>query len=238
MDRANPAREGRGRVSAFRTERQMNLVLSLAVLCPAAPAFTAKVEKVEPPAKLAESVRKLLDPQALVVRSGEAVVMRVWFRDTIPVKATEEQVKNGLTYREIPEGVLVGAIELPEKFTDFRKQELPAGAYTLRFAVQPDIGDHTDTAPHPDFCLLSPADEDKDAEPIEKKALIELSSKVNEGRHPAVLLLWPNNAKDDAVKVLDKGNGVLVATVKRPVAAGEVKATLGFAVTVAGVRKE
>jgi hypothetical protein len=110
--------------------------------------------------------------------------------------------------------------------------------YTLRFAVQPDIGDHTDTAPHPDFCLICPASEDKTAEEIEKKSLIELSSKVNEGRHPAVLLLWPNHAKDDAVKVLDKGDGVFVATTRRAVVAGEHKTTLGFAVTVAGVRKE
>ena len=75
--------------------------------------------------------------------------MRIWFRAEIPVKATEEQIKNGLTYHEIPEGTLVGALEFPTKFTDFRKQELPAGVYTLRFAVQPDIGDHTGTAPHP-----------------------------------------------------------------------------------------
>jgi hypothetical protein len=218
----------------------MQIVLASLLVClvAAEPKFSAKVEKVEVPAKLAEPVRKLLDEQALVVRSGDEVVMRVWFRAEIPVKATEEQVKNGLTYREIPEGTLVGAIEFPAKFTDYRKQELPAGVYTLRFAVQPDIGDHTGTTPHPEFCLICPADEDKSGEEIEKKKLIELSSKVNEGRHPAVLLLWPNNGKDAGVKVIDKGNGVLVATVKRAVVAGDSKTTLGFAVTVAGVRKE
>ncbi len=218
----------------------MHLVLSFAALfaIAAEPKFTAKVERTEPPAKLAEPIRKLLDPQALVVRDGETVVMRVWFRTEIPAKATEEQVKNGITYREIPEGTLVGALEFPANFTDFRKQELAAGVYTLRFAVQPDIGDHTDTSPHPDFCLICPAADDKSGEPVEKKDLIELSSKVNEGRHPAVLLLWPNNGKDAAVKVIDKDNGVLVATTRRTVAAGGGKTTLGFAVTVAGVRKE
>jgi hypothetical protein len=65
-----------------------------------------------------------------------------------------------------------------------------------------------------------------------------LSGKVNEGRHPAVLLLWPNNAADDSVKVIDKGSGVLVATIKRTVVAEDVQAKLGFAVTVAGTRKE
>jgi hypothetical protein len=204
----------------------------------AEPKFTAKVEKVEPSMKLVEPVRKLLDQQALVVRDGDAIVMTIWFRTDIPIKATEEQVKNGLTYREIPEGTLIGALEFPKTFTDYRKQELPAGVYTLRFAVQPDIGDHTGTTPHPEFCLICPASEDKSEEPIEKKKLIELSSKVNEGRHPAVLLLWPNNAKDAVVKVVDKGNGVLVATIKRSVVTDAGKSMLGFAVTVAGVRKE
>jgi hypothetical protein len=202
------------------------------------PKFTAKIEKIEPPMKLAEPIRKLLDSQALIVRDGESAIMTIWFRAEIPVKATEEQVKNGLTYREIPEGTLVGALEFPKTFTDFRKQELPAGVYTLRFAVQPDIGDHTGTTPHPEFCLICPAGEDKTDESIDKKKLIELSSKVNEGRHPAVLLLWPNNAADDSVKMMNKGGGVLVATLKRSVVADDVKAKLGFAVTVAGARKE
>jgi hypothetical protein len=209
-----------------------------APLFAAEPKLTAKVEKVAVPDALAEPIRKLLDEQALVVRDGDTEVMTVWFRTEIPAKATEEQVKNGLTYREIPEGVLVGAIRFPAKFTDFRKQEIPAGVYTLRFAIQPDIGDHTGTAPHPEFCLMCQADRDKGAEPIEKKKLIEVSSLVNEGRHPAVLLLWPNNGKDAGVKVVSKGDGVFVATIRRAVAAGELKTTLGFAVTVAGVRKE
>ena len=204
----------------------------------AEPKLSAKVEKASPPDALAEPVRKLLDEQALVVREADVELMTVWFRTAIPAKATAEQVKNGLTYREIPEGALVGAVRFPAKFTDFRKQEIAAGVYTLRFALQPDIGDHTGTSPHPDFCLLCPAKEDGSAEPIEKKKLIEVSSLVNEGRHPAVLLLWPNNGKDVGVSVVDKGDGVYVATVRRAVATEDAKATLGFAVTVMGARKE
>jgi hypothetical protein len=204
----------------------------------AEPKLSAKVEKVAAPEALAEPVRKLLDEQALVVRDGDTEVMTVWFRTEIPAKATEEQVKNGLTYREIPEGTLVGAVRFPAKFTDFRKQEIAAGVYTLRFAVQPDIGDHTGTAPHPEFCLMCRAEDDKKAEPVEKKKLIEVSSLVNEGRHPAVLLLWPNNGSDAGAKVVSKGDGVYVALVKRAVVVGEQKAMLGFAVTVSGVRKE
>ncbi len=214
------------------------LLLPAAVAARQDAPFSAKSESLDPPAALAEPVRAALTKDALVVRAGDAVVMRVWFRDPIPVKATPEQLANGVTYREIPEGALVGAIEFPKAFTDFRKQELAAGVYTLRFAVQPDIGDHTGTAPHPDFCLLSPAAKDKSADPMEKKDLIELSSTVNEGKHPAVLLLFPNFDKAAGVTVVGKGDGVWVATTRRAVAADGAKATLGFAVTVAGQWKQ
>ncbi|MFO0797663.1 MAG: hypothetical protein U0804_09295 [Gemmataceae bacterium] len=222
----------------------MRLLAAALLLLPAAALarpddpFAAKTEPLDPPAALAEPVRTLLSKEALVVRGGDAVVMRVWFRDVIPVKATPEQLANGVTYREIPEGELVGAIEFPTAFTDFRKQELPAGVYTLRFAVQPDIGDHTGTAPHPDFCLLSPAGKDRSAEPVDKKDLIETSSLVNEGKHPAVLLLFPNFDKAAGPKVVGKGDGVWVATTRRAVSAAGAKAALGFAVTVAGQWKQ
>jgi hypothetical protein len=222
----------------MRTAAFALLLLPAAVAARPDESFAAKAEALDPPAALAAPVRAALSKDALVVRAGDAVVMRVWFRDPIPVKATPEQLKNGVTYREIPEGALIGAVEFPTAFTDFRKQEIAAGVYTLRFAVQPDIGDHTGTAPHPDFCLMSPAAKDQSADPIDKKDLIELSSTVNEGRHPAVLLLFPNFTKDAAPKVLAKGDGVWVATTRRAVAAGGEKATLGFAVTVAGQWKQ
>ncbi len=198
------------------------------------PALTARLEQLPPPAAIAGSQRKLLDSRALVVRSGSATRMRVWFRREIPVRATAEQFPKGLTYRHIPEGTLVGAIELLGTFTDYRRQRLPRGVYTLRFALQPDTGDHTDTAPHREFFLLSPAADDPSPAPIQTKRLIELSSQVNEGRHPAVLLLWPHEERNPAIQVLDKGKGVWVAAVRRPVADGNRRGSLGFALTISG----
>jgi hypothetical protein len=214
----------------------MTALLAL-LLAAAEPAFSAKWEKLDPPAAIAEPLRKLLAPEALIVRGEKDVVMRVWFRDAIPVKATEEQVKNGLTYREIAEGTFVGVIEFPAEFTDYRRQKIAKGAYTLRFAIQPDIGDHTGTTPHPEFCLMSPAGKDTAAEPMPKKDLIELSSEINDGKHPAVLLLFPYFGKEEGPKVQGKENGVTVVNLRRPVVAGELKATLGFAITVAGMWK-
>jgi hypothetical protein len=208
-------------------------MLALVLLAAAADPFAAAYEKADPPAAVAEAVRQTVAADALVVRRGDDVVMRVWFRSVIPVKATEEQVANGLTYREIPEGELVGVVEFPAPFTDFRRQQLPAGAYTLRFAVQPDIGDHAGTAPHPEFCLLTAAEKDVVPELVVKNELITRSSAVNDGKHPAVLLLFPYYGKGDGPAAAGKGDGVWVVNVRRPVA-GEVKGTLGFGITVAG----
>jgi hypothetical protein len=85
---------------------------------------------------------------------------------------------------------------------------------------------------------MSAAAKDKSAAAMAKKELIELSSEVNEGKHPAVLLLFPNFTKEAGPKVIGKDNGVWVVNVRRAVSAGDVKATLGFAVTVAGMWKQ
>lgn len=216
----------------------MSFTLLLAVTL-AEPAFTAKYEKLAAPECVSKAIAEAIAAEALVVRGeADAVVMRVWFRDPIPTKATEEQVKNGLTYREIAEGTLVGVVEFPKEFTDFRRQKIAKGTYTLRFAIQPDIGDHTGTAPHPEFCLMSPAAKDDKTDAMAVKDLIELSSTVNEGKHPAVLLMFPNFGKDMGPKVQAKADGVSVVNLRRAVTAGDVKATLGFAITVAGQWKQ
>ena len=66
---------------------------------------------------------------------------------------------------------------------------------------------------------------------------VTILDEVNDGKHPAVLLLFPNYGKDAGPKPVDKGNGVWVVNVRRPVAAGDLKAELGFAITIAGMWK-
>jgi hypothetical protein len=213
-------------------------LFALFVLTPAAAAadWKASAGKEDPPAELAEPVRKVLDRDAVAVSDGTAV-LTVWFRDVVPAKATAEQVKNGLTYREIPDGTLIGAVRFDRPFVDFRKQEIAAGVYTLRFAVQPETGDHMGTAPHQEFVLLVPAAKDTTADALEPKALFKVSAAVTGGDHPGVLLLFPHPGKDAGPKVADKADGVKVLTVRRPVDADGEKTTLGFALTVAGHSK-
>jgi hypothetical protein len=201
------------------------------------PSLKVSVEKKDIPAAVAEPIRKLLDETAFVVTDGGKPKLTVWFRSEIPSKATPEQVKNGLTYRELPEGIILGVVQLDSAFVDFRKQEIPAGVYTLRLAVQPDTGDHTGTAPFQDFAVLSKVADDTKADDVELKALVALSRKVLESDHPSVMLLFPNKEKDDGPTVTAKEGGAWVLNVKRPVVAGCEKTAHGFSLTIHGHSK-
>lgn len=202
---------------------------------PAGP--SAKVEAIDPPTELAGPVGKLLGKDAVVVadKHGEPV-LTVWFQSAIPARATAEQIANGLTYREVPEGTLVGAVRFAGPFVDYRKQEIAVGVYTLRFLIQPDVGDHIGTAPHPEFLVLSPADKDTDPEPLEPKSLVKLSSGSTGGDHPGVMLLYPSGVEEAGPKLLEK-DGVYVLAVRRAVEVEGRKTALGFALTVAGHSK-
>ncbi len=197
-----------------------------------------KSETVEFPEAIAQEVRQELTTEAFAIRDGETAVMTLWFRTEIPANATAEQIRNGLTYHEIPEGTLIGVVTFERLFVDFRKQEIPPGTYTLRIAVQPDTGDHKDTAPHTDFLLLCPANEDKNVEPLELKELVKRSIKSTGGDHPGVMLLFPHFGKEKDVKLVAQSDGVTCLQLKQTLKIDGAKRSLGFAIAIAGVSKK
>lgn len=212
---------------------------SLALLVAAIPArFNAKSERAGPPVGISLEQRKVLESKALTVRDGGAAIMRVWFRKAIPVQAPPPGEKRDATYRDIAEGAFIGVLELPKVLVDFRRQRLPLGVYTMRYAVQPDIGEHTDTSPHREFLLLTAVADDLGTERMEPQRLIALSRKINEGTHPAVILLWPITGRDAAGSIIDEGKDVLAVAVRRTGDASGRKTPLGFGITVSGVRKQ
>ena len=198
-------------------------------------AYSIKVQdKSAPPKDLPDAVRKLLVERSVQLLDAKGEVLaEVWMRKEVPAKATEAQVKNGLTYREVPETTLLGAVQLPRQGSDYRKQKVPAGVYTMRLGYQPQDGDHMGTAPYTEFVLLSPAKEDKGAETMEIKALNEMSAKTTAG-HPAVWLLFPPDKGTGDPKLADKGDGHWVLFFKQDVLVGTKKATLGIGLALIG----
>jgi hypothetical protein len=114
----------------------MRTLAAAALLLAALPAgaadkYTAKVAEAEPPQELAEPLRKLLADKSVRVTDDKGEVLaEVWFRKELPAKATPEQVKNGLTYRQVPETTLVGAVRVPRQLSDYRKQQVRSSRWT------------------------------------------------------------------------------------------------------------
>jgi hypothetical protein len=108
-----------------------------------------------------------------------------------PAEGEEDAAANAapVTYKIQP-GSLVGVIQIANTALDLRQQEIPAGTYTLRYAVQPTFEAHRDTHDTRDFLLLiSP---EKDASPevrTDADELIGWSADSVGAPHPAFLPL-------------------------------------------------
>src|SRR5262249_56664781 len=77
--------------------------------------FTVKAAKNAPPKDLDESIQKLLPSDSILFldASGKTVA-EFWLRTAIPTDATPEQVKNGVTYREVKQTELFGAVRFEQ----------------------------------------------------------------------------------------------------------------------------
>jgi hypothetical protein len=197
--------------------------------------YTLKEAELPPPKELREAIRDQLLPKAYQVYDGEGKLFcEIWLARSASGKATPAQVQNGLTYQELLQTVLVGAVRFSQPAQDYRKQDIKPGIYTLRFAVQPQDGDHMGTAPHPEFCLLVSAALDEKPGLMEPKHLNDLSARSLEGGHPGVLLLFPNRQPNAAARVADHGMGhwALHATIQ--VEVDGKKVPLGIAINLVG----
>ena len=198
-------------------------------------AYSVKTDKMPAPKEVQEPIRKLLGERRVQLLNAKGdLLAEVWFRKDLPAKATEAQIKNGLTYMEVPESTVFGAIRFPKQFIDYRKQKIPAGVYTMRLANQPMDGDHMGTAPYSEFLLLSPAAEDKTPATMEAKKLQEMSGKTT-GGHPGVLLLFPGKGAATTPKLEKKPENHWILLYLLNAKAGDKKATLPVGLTLVGV---
>jgi hypothetical protein len=198
--------------------------------------LTVKVEDAPPPKELGDAVGGVLDGQAMHVSDDKGKLLcTVWACKALETKATADQAKAGLKYSHLEETTLVGAVQFADGFTDYRKQKIKPGVYTLRLGIQPTDGDHQGTAPFNEFCLLSPAGADAKPGVMEAKELHELSVKSTTRKHPGVMLLFPNKTPAEKPVVEAKPKDHFVLSFRVPATAGREKAYLGFSLVVVGV---
>jgi hypothetical protein len=214
----------------------LTVLMLTSILRAADDKYSIKEVTAPPPAEVDAAVGKLLSDRSIQLLDPKGgVLYQVWFRKEVPVKATAVQLKNGVTYQEIPETTLLAVIQFAQPSTDYRKQKIKPGVFTLRLGFQPMDGDHMGTAPYREFCLMTPATDDKDPGPVASaKDLQEQSTKTTGGSHPAIMLLFPNNQPTNAPQFVDKGMGHWVLNVKEPVVADGQKGTIGLGLTLIG----
>jgi hypothetical protein len=149
--------------------------------------FTVEPLKEAAPAEVAESVRKELAPAgSRIVRGGKPFV-DFWFRAALPTG--EARGGLGVLYGTLQPTGLVGVARFHAGGGDFKGQKFPAGVYTMRYAVQPEDGDHQGVSETRDFLLLCAAGADATPGLLDPKELNKISAKVNGKKHPAVLYL-------------------------------------------------
>jgi hypothetical protein len=218
------------------TGRTLHATLALLVICLGTPPrahaqdLVAAKEAVALPPELGEPIRALLQPDAAVVmRGGNRLVF--WWVKGLPLDSAPD---GRPSWSNIADGALVGAVALTEAMTDTRGVSMKPGVYTLRFALQPQDGDHMGVSPHREFLLVGPAADDRAAEPAGFKGAVALAKKTLGKSHPAALSLNPaTEAAAGAIVTTDEGHKALAVTV--PVTLqGNAAGSLSFGVTLVG----
>ncbi|MBX9789270.1 MAG: hypothetical protein K2Y37_10175 [Pirellulales bacterium] len=145
---------------------------------------------------LSDNITEQLAPTGIKIMRGNRTFCELWPAKSWAVKAGFSPSASVLYPFSV--GELMGVVRYKLKATDFRGQEIAAGAYTLRYGLQPVDGNHAGTSPTRDFLLLLPTEKDTTAAAVEESSLFKLSAEVAGGTHPTMLLLMPfEGAADD-----------------------------------------
>ncbi|MGH9822131.1 MAG: hypothetical protein ACREDR_02570 [Blastocatellia bacterium] len=194
------------------------LLLSVAVL--------ADGDKVEQAGAFADSgasdsIKGALEATGYKVSLGNGTeVCQIWFRKALAEHPqTDDQ---GAFFTQLGASSLIGVIRFPGKTTDYRGQVIQAGAYTLRYALNPADGNHLGIAQGRDFLLMSPVAADKDADAQFKfEDLVKMSAQSAGTKHPAGLSLNTAEGQKTFPAALEDDSDHTVLAVKLKTASGK-----------------
>ncbi len=212
----------------------MGFILAVSLLCAAQ---TGKVESVGPLTDNAvpEAVRQALDGKGYrLTLDGPTPVCELWIRKSIPAQTKKDA--EGVAYPQLAESTLVAVIHFPQAAADFRGQRIPAGFYTLHYAIMPNDGNHLGAAPNRDFLLVIPAAFDTDpGATFKSQELVTMSARTTGMKHPSLLSLVQTDSGPSTTTVSkdDQDHWIFSATTK--LNSGE---ELPFALVVKGTAQQ
>jgi hypothetical protein len=214
-------------VPSFRPAVVIVLALSAAVSIRAAQAPTITTAPVAIPAEVAAPIADLLSPTVTTITTGSTKIELWWVKSLALPEGTKVAA-----WSEVADGTLVGAMRLGSAWTDIRGYTLKPGVYTLRFALQPQNGDHMGISPNREFLLPAPAADDKSAEPTGYEGAVELAKKASRRAHPASISIDPpsSGASPNSAMTSDLGHQVAIVSVS-----GSSGGSLTFGIVVEGM---
>lgn len=179
------------------------LILTVLVLCATSAVARAQSYKVESaataaPQEVSAAVRDELSSSAIHVSGPAGALCEIWLRKSIPPPATPSTAL-GISFGQIEEGTLVGAIRFDLKNADYREQTIQPGVYTMRYMLQPVDGNHQGVSPFRDYLLLSPAALDTSPAKISTDDLLKMSRKASGTGHPSIWSLLPADTAPAAI---------------------------------------
>jgi hypothetical protein len=166
------------------------IVLALGFAISARAEFTVKSEGKAPPKELPSAISSLLDSATVqLVKDGKPAIDLWWIKE-IALKSLPASPDAGL--KTMRETTLVGAAVVHSAQRDYKNNDIAPGVYTMRFALQPQDGDHLGTALFPYFVVLIPAKLDLTPDGINAyRPMVKASGKETSTGHPMVLSLRP-----------------------------------------------
>lgn len=192
--------------------------------------YKAGVGSAPVPAEIAAPVRALLSPVSLSVTGPGGPYCEIWMRTTIPA-AAQPSTALGVTYGQMVDGEIVGAIHFDAAVKDFRNQPVKPGTYVMRYALQPVDGNHQGVSDFRDFLLLTPPDQDSSAANLSDNDVYALSRKATTSGHPSVWSLVPTDSAPTLLPGTKQDTSDDTWTVYFKAAVGSSPMTIGLVIS-------
>jgi hypothetical protein len=205
------------------------LSVSWAVLLRASPlqSVTVTTAAVTVPPELASPVAAALSTEVITVTTG-TTKLEFWWVKSLPLRPGAAASPS---WADVPDGSLVGALRLSANWSDIRGYTVRPGVYTLRFAFQPQNGDHMGISPNREFLLPAPAADDLMVDPVGFDSAVALARKSSRRAHPASISIDPPGATARPLSTATNDLGHQIAIVSVSTSAG---AALTFGIVVEG----
>ena len=200
------------------------LILSVPLPCRAD--LTVKSTDKEPPPELGGAIRETLPARDVQVLNADKSAFEFWFVKELRLKSKPASLAKALDSLE--PATLLGAVSVSSSTRDYRDDELPAGVYTMRFALQPQDGNHSGSTDYNYFAVLVPARLDPAPDALTTyKAVVKASAKETSTEHPHVMSLRPATAEaGDQPQIKEPVPEHKSILLKLPAKAGDEKTSL------------